>query len=531
MAELHLGQGQHEPGFSVHGVSFGVIAQLPGHQFGNPIDDPAECSLMYAFVLLILDAVNSWLGNGALREYAERKQCGAEFWHGPGPFLDMVAVGGLISTKKDLSESWLLTQLRRCGCGRLWLSTRLGRRDCGWVASDNSERIVDMIWLKEDKNKQKNLHIITIGCLIIFSRCSMLAYAGEEQQSESPTIQYRFLEPLPDPLGVAAPFVGVDEDTLLVAGGANFPGAPPWENGDKVWHDTVYALSTPGGEWVTAGKLPRPLAYGLSVNTAAGVLCIGGGDAEGHYAETFFLRFREGRLETEPGPPLPGPLAFGCGVRLGDVVYVAGGRAQPDAPRPLDVFWSLDLGRAGAVWQEEETWPGPPRMLSVAGADGEAFYVFSGVDLVPDAQGVPARVYLSDAYRFQPGVGWTPCATLPLPAAAGPNPAIYRGGRLYVLGGDNGRLAATPPGPSHPGFDGMVTAYDPVTDQWHPAGKMPKYPARGIWPPVTTTLTPWSGGYALPTGESRPGVRTPQVLMLEVAAGVVHASHTPEEPR
>ena len=38
------------------------------------------------------------------------------------------------------------------------------------------------------------------------------------------SLQWAQLPPLPDPLGVAAPFAGVSGGALLVAGGANFQG-------------------------------------------------------------------------------------------------------------------------------------------------------------------------------------------------------------------------------------------------------------------------------------------------------------------
>ena len=41
------------------------------------------------------------------------------------------------------------------------------------------------------------------------------------------------LPSLPDQHGFAGAFTGVSKGHLLVAGGANFPDAPPWENGKK----------------------------------------------------------------------------------------------------------------------------------------------------------------------------------------------------------------------------------------------------------------------------------------------------------
>ena len=74
-------------------------------------------------------------------------------------------------------------------------------------------------------------------------------------------------------LGVAGPFVGVHNDVLIVAGGANFP--KPFWGEDKVWHDDIWTLYK-SGKWTKAGSLPRPLAYGASVSTQWGVLCMGG---------------------------------------------------------------------------------------------------------------------------------------------------------------------------------------------------------------------------------------------------------------
>lgn len=98
------------------------------------------------------------------------------------------------------------------------------------------------------------------------------------------TTGWSALPPLPDSPGVAAPFAGVSGGALLVAGGANFPEAPPWSGGKKVWHDTVLVLDTPTGSWKIAGKLPRPLGYGVSVTHDGAVICIGGSDADRQHA-------------------------------------------------------------------------------------------------------------------------------------------------------------------------------------------------------------------------------------------------------
>ena len=73
------------------------------------------------------------------------------------------------------------------------------------------------------------------------------------------------LPDLPDREGFAGVYSGIvkegSEEFLVVAGGANFPEGRPWEDGKKVYYDTVYVLPLKeGGEWrslpTTHGRPP-----------------------------------------------------------------------------------------------------------------------------------------------------------------------------------------------------------------------------------------------------------------------------------
>src|SRR3546814_18919753 len=97
-----------------------------------------------------------------------------------------------------------------------------------------------------------------------------------------------------------------------------------------------------------------------------------------------------------------------------DLVYVAGGLNAPDSPEPLNSFWVLDLAVPEKSWQELPSWPGAPRMLSVAGTQEGDFFLISGANLVPDNAGNPVREFLKDAYKYDPESGaWTRIADLP----------------------------------------------------------------------------------------------------------------------
>jgi len=325
------------------------------------------------------------------------------------------------------------------------------------------------------------------------------------------SLQWTELSALPDKLGVAGPFVGTHNGALLVAGGANFPEKPPWEGGAKVWHDTVFVREKPDGAWKTAGKLPRPLGYGVALSVKDGVLCIGGSDAQRHYADVFLLRWENGEIKTLPLPSLPKPCANLSGALLGNTIYVAGGIESPTATNALKTFWSLDLAAAKPQWRELEPWPGPARMLAVAAVQDKAFFLVSGAELSGDAHGKPVRRFLTDAYRYQPGHGWQRVADLPRAAVAAPTPAPALGQSTFlVLGGDDGSLVNFQPLDQHPGFPKTILAYNTITDTWKPLGEMPAAH-------VTTTLARWNGGWVMPSGEVRPGVRSPAVWSMQAS--------------
>jgi len=107
--------------------------------------------------------------------------------------------------------------------------------------------------------------------------------------------------------GVAGAYAGTVGGTVLVAGGANFPGARAnseagkWfahEGLAKTWRDEIYAFD--GNAWKTVGALPRGLAYGASFSTPDGVLVVGGEDSEGHpRSEVFALRWDGSAVSVE----------------------------------------------------------------------------------------------------------------------------------------------------------------------------------------------------------------------------------------
>ena len=141
--------------------------------------------------------------------------------------------------------------------------------------------------------------MILFACMI-FQQNHVLCIADD-------SMTWSQLPALPDVHGFAGPFVGTHNGALLVAGGANFPDKKPWEGGTKVWYDSVFVLERSDGEWKAVGKLPRPLGYGVSLNTKIGVVCIGGSNPNRHYADVFVMRWENGELTMSSLPSLPKP--------------------------------------------------------------------------------------------------------------------------------------------------------------------------------------------------------------------------------
>jgi N-acetylneuraminic acid mutarotase len=316
------------------------------------------------------------------------------------------------------------------------------------------------------------------------------------------------LAALPDREGFAGSFAGVSGGALLVAGGANFPNAKPWEGGAKAWYDTVFVLDTPDGVWRHGGALPCPLGYGVSVSHRRGLVCIGGSDARQHHASVLVLKWdaKAQRLQVEPLLGLLEPQANMCGALVGDTVFVCGGTASPDSTNALNTLFSMNLSPKRPGWRKLDPLPGPGRMLAVAGAHDGSLYVFGGAALHAGADGKPARDYLREAWRYTPGKGWKRLRDLPRAVVAAPSPAPVVNGKFLILGGDDGTQVTTPPA-EHKGFPRDVLAYDPKTDRWERLGELP-------FSLVTTATAVWEKRVVIPGGEIRPGTRSPEVWAM-----------------
>jgi len=345
-----------------------------------------------------------------------------------------------------------------------------------------------------------------------------LALPGSLHAQSRPAgrLSWSELPPLPDTPGFGGPFVGETGGVLVVAGGANFPTAMPWEGGHKVWYPGIRVLEPGAPRWREAGKLDGPRAYGAAVSTAAGIAILGGSDSERHHAECWLLSWDAASrsVRRTPLPSLPVPTAFPAAAALGDVVYLAAGSGNASGTELTHAFWALDLSRPADErrWETLPPWPGPARHKAVAavqsgGGSRSYFHLFSGEIPSAGPDGGLEYDYRRDAYRFDPvAATWERLGDLPRPVAAAAAVPIGQS-QILVFSGSTGAHVKDPD--PRPGFPRAVLAYHTITDTWSEAGSMPE----GV---VTSGAVRWQGRIAIASGEVSPGVRTPAVRAVEV---------------
>lgn len=363
--------------------------------------------------------------------------------------------------------------------------------------------------------------------------------AAEGAQASCPQLDWQPLPPLPDAIGVAGPFVGTHQGAILVAGGANFAPA----DADDLWavpkqfRAAACVLRRADGgpgqyAWQTGFALHRPMAYGSSASTPAGVVCVGGEDGSQVFADAFLLTWDPvaGRLAELPLPPLPAPSTAGGAALVGNQIYVVAGQAGLGLDSATDRVWRLDITRlatAGLAWEPLPAVPGGPRAfpIVVAGQDGadDRLYVIGGRRQKPGTTGLAGVEPLADCHEFSPerfagdpATAWRRRAAPPTPLLAG-SAAAFGQRHLVVLTADDGALLKTIAADAafakrHPGFPKRAWAYDMVADTWMRAGETPACP-------VTTPAVPFDGGAVIASGEVRPRVRTREVWHIRERAG------------
>lgn len=383
----------------------------------------------------------------------------------------------------------------------------------------------------------------TIVCCILFCVQFMFSPKLSAQESKANDITWSVLDSLPNwsgqdkQPGLAGAFVGVHNDVLIIAGGANFPGLKPWQGGKKTYHDGIYILKKTGKTFTwhvsDANRLVQKIAYGASTVVQDGIVCAGGETDKGWSRQVFLLQFdtKTERAVFKPLPDLPVALANAGMTSIGQTIYLAGGEAEGKASA---AFFKLDLSESNPVWR---SLPPLPVALShavvVTQSNGKHPNVYVMGGRTATSSGI-SELHKSN-FAFDPETGiWQQKADISdgktvttLSAGTG-----VTSGASYILliGGDKGdvfhrieKYNAAIAGSSdeaereklqaekvsllttHQGFSRDVYLYNSVTDVWAKIGE-----TKGL-AQVTTTAVKWGDKIIIPSGEIKPGTRTPVI--------------------
>ena len=380
----------------------------------------------------------------------------------------------------------------------------------------------------------KSILIIFIFCTVSINLAGQDRYFRYSSLPDLPANSGMSVQP-----GLAGPFAGVDDDVLILAGGANFPEKLPWEGGKKVYYNEIFILQQLDDGTYSWSKmeeqLPLSIAYGGTVSTSKGLFCFGGNTEDEVIAESWFLNFlpESGLVDIRPGPPLPLALSNFAFSRIGDMVYVAGGITENGLS--VKRFFRLDISGDDPMnwkWEELPVWDGKSRAygVGVTQSNGlsDCFYLFSGRDI----QNVLKPEILYDAHVYDPSLNiWKVISDgkeQKFPVMAGTAFPVGAS-TIAFASGANGEMmtkqqelesheAIIDHLNTHPGFGRQLIGFNTLTHEIYTLDTLPRTGQ------LTTTAVRWGKDILIPSGEIRPGVRTPGVLKISIIKGTKRLS-------
>ena len=115
-------------------------------------------------------------------------------------------------------------------------------------------------------------------------------------------------------------------------------------------------------EWKKIGQLPQAAAYGVTISTEKGLICVGGTTATHSLSDVFLLSLQKDTLKRETLPSLPVTMDNMAGALVGHSLYIVGGNVNGI---PSSAMYMLDLSDLSGGWKRETDIPGEPRVQPV----------------------------------------------------------------------------------------------------------------------------------------------------------------------
>jgi len=375
--------------------------------------------------------------------------------------------------------------------------------------------------------------VISVFLLGFSCKFTNLNFVVWNSNSEIPAKKGQSFQP-----GLAGAIIGISNNNLIIAGGANFKGGLPWKGGKKSYENTVYVAQKDKNNkliWIqSADTLSSPLAYAANVAYKNGFISVGGENANGPVASVYYWTWDDHakKILKNEFPTLPYPITNASAAIFNNQLYVIGGENLNEA---FANVWFLNLDDKEKAWQEGPLLPKPiSHSVAVVQSnltDNDHLYVIGGRAKQPNGISLLYNQVLqidsnNNRWIEKSKIG-DGKSTL---SAWSATTAITKGDYIFVMGGDDGEIFhqiesfATQAkdaksqeernsslekqyklAEEHPGFSKNVYRYHTKKDEWTKINPLP-------YAPVTTTAVLWEDEIVIPSGEVHPGIRTPKIL-------------------
>lgn len=339
-------------------------------------------------------------------------------------------------------------------------------------------------------------------------------------------------------VGLAGASSGLCNDVMLIVGGSNFEDGVPWRGGQKKYFNDIYVVQKDGKNFVWAKKtykLPFNLAYAATVSTPRGLVCIGGENENGISPKVILLNWNDEKQEVDFNfmPDLPCGITNASAIFFDNKIFVIGGETKSET---LNSVYQFDVNSGGATWQKLMDLP-LALSHSVAVIQSNNLFLFGG-----RAKTKSGISNLSNkAFRFDSKKNeWKSIKNISdknieIPALSAGVGVAYGQDKILLIGGDKGNIFSQIETynmqitlskdeneklrlqkekvallENHQGFSKDMYVYDIHKNSWNKFGEMP------MITPVTTNLVKWNDVVFIPSGEIKPGIRTPNILMGKI---------------
>ncbi len=307
----------------------------------------------------------------------------------------------------------------------------------------------------------------------------------------------------------------------------------------KKYHDKIYILKKKEKNqyyWLegVSTKLDYPIAYPANVPYKKGFISIGGENDNGVLKNVIFFQWLNDELSITPLPELPIGLTSCNAVCIKDRLYVVGGNSGKTS---LKSAFVMDLSETVKKWTGIGDMPiALENAVAAVCHDGESQKIFllGGRYKLP---GDKTTTYSDKVMKYDPKSNkWSTFDFKndngeKLKLAAGTGVAISKN-KIAIFGGDKGLIFnkiesfnnnLSQPDledrekvnnekigvlTSHMGFETDIYIFNAVKSNCQKSGSIPDLTQ------VTTSAFYWGKSIIIPSGEIKPGIRTPMIKSI-----------------